>query len=159
MPRTASGVRMCSTGGGASGTGAGISWVPSERTNEIFGATDSDAAAAPTAIKNPTPKMSTLLRQLIFIMTRCASDELRRCVRLFFGASQAPAHNDTERYREHARTDEKKAVPAIRKSQKREHRDKSAGEHYECVDGHVSEYTSFSLSPLCIIDNAFRVLN
>src|SRR3989338_8458911 len=105
IPRTASGVLMCSTGGGASGTGtAGVS-VPSERTYEIFGATDSDAAAAPTAIKKPTPKMSTLLRQLIFIMTRCASGELRRCVRLFFRAPQASAYNDTKRYREHARTD------------------------------------------------------
>src|SRR3989344_1096391 len=137
MPRTASGVLMCSTGGGTSGTGAGISGVPSERTNEIFGATDSDAAAAPTAIKNPTPKMSTLLRQLIFIMTRCASDELRRCVRLFFGASQAPAHNDTECYREHARADEEESVPTVRKSQKRQHRDKCAGEHDERVDGHA----------------------
>ena len=129
---------MCSTGGGTSGTGAGISGVPSERTNEIFGATDSDAAAAPTAIKKPTPKMSTLLRQLIFIMTRCALGELCLCVRLFFRASQAPAHNDTERYREHARTDEKKAVPTVWKPQKREYGDECAGEHDECVDGHAA---------------------
>src|SRR3990167_8074547 len=137
MPRTASGVLMCSTAGGASGTGAGISGVPSERTNEIFGATDSDAAAAPTAIKKPTPKMSTLLRQLIFIMTRCAFGELRRCVRLFFRAPQTPAHNDTKRYREHTCTNEEERVPAIWKSQKREYGDKRAGEHYECVDGHT----------------------
>src|SRR3990167_8445423 len=137
---------MCSTGGGASGTGtAGVS-VPSERTYEIFGATDSDAAAAPTAIKKPTPKMSTLLRQLIFIMTRCASGELRRCVRLFFRAPQAlgrsltgeaAAHDDTERYREHACKDEEEGVPAVRKSQEREYGDKRAGKHYECVDGHM----------------------
>src|SRR3990167_659922 len=148
MPRTASGVRMCSTGGGASGTGAGISWVPSERTNEIFGATDSDAAAAPTAIKNPTPKMSTLLRQLIFIMTRCTSGKLRRCVRLFFRAPQAlgrsltgeaAAHDDTERYREHARKNEEEGVPAVWKSQEREYGDKRAGKHYECVDGRSEE--------------------
>src|SRR3989344_5213027 len=136
MPRTASGVLMCSTAGGASGTGSASVSVPSERTNEIFGATDSDAAAAPTAIKKPTPKMSTLLRQLIFIMTRCAFGELRRCVRLFFRAPQTPAHNDTKRYREHTCTDEEKTVPAIGEPQKREHGDKSAGEHYECVDGH-----------------------
>src|SRR3989344_5373530 len=129
---------MCSTGGGASGTGtAGVS-VTSERTYEIFGATDSDAAAAPTAIKNPTPKISMLLRQLIFIMARCASGELRRCVRLSFGASQAPTHNDTERYCEYACKDEEKGVPTVRKSQKRKQGDKRAGEHDKCVDGHAN---------------------
>src|SRR3989338_460778 len=137
IPRTASGVLMCSTGGGTSGTGAGISGVPSERTNEIFGATDSDAAAAPTAIKKPTPKMSTLLRQLIFIMARCVFGELRRSVRLFFRAPQTPAHDDAERDDENPCTDEEKTVPAIGEPQKREHGDKSAGEHYECVDGHM----------------------
>src|SRR3989344_6518350 len=138
MPRTASGVRMCSTGGGASGTGAGISWVPSERTNEIFGATDSDAAAAPTAIKNPTPKMSTLLRQLIFIMTRYAfGNKLCRCVDLFPRTPETTAYDDTERDGKSPRADEEKTVPAIWKSQKREHGDKGAGEHYECVDGHI----------------------
>ena len=105
--------------------------------------------------------MSTLLRQLlpssnfdmrrvfhyqrvlrnlllgIFIMTRCAFGELRRCVRLFFRAPQASAYNDTKRYREYTRADEEESVPTVRKSQKREHRDKSAGEHYECVDGHT----------------------
>src|SRR3989344_653897 len=106
---------MCFTAGGASGAGLDTSSAPLERTYEIFGATDSAAAAAASAITSPTPASRTLLCQLFF-MARCASGELRRRVRLFFRAPQASTYDYPKCNDENPCADEEKTVPTVGKS-------------------------------------------
>ena len=86
------------------------------------------ASAAATASKKPMPKIRTLLRQLMIVMSWDIA-ERGFARRRFRRTPEASAHHNTESDYKDAGYKKEHRVPAIWKSQKRQYCDKGACGH------------------------------
>lgn len=106
------------------------------RTNEIFGAIEDVASAAPSASKKPMPKIRTPVCQFL---PSCNFD-MRRRVALWSCrfATLASTHDDTERDDKNSCQKQECGIPRIRKPEEGQDDDERAREDYEGIKRHES---------------------